>query len=301
MATTLNIRLDYGAWPGDEGDTTGSATSREESPAFNHTNQADEFQQEISSRNQESSGLLLSDLSSDSDESVPDEDLLEAEMNMTSSANHPQNLFRPPHPPRVSQGTNLFTSGQSHAENSPVIDLTDSPPRPSLVPSTRSPWRTSPPPPSQEQSTMPPILRSQVEHRRPPPASPPSIQTEERPRKRRRLSEITSASQRPEPSINHPADIDAVDLTNVNNQSDLSKAIAKQQQDAVQSQMKSTQGNDPPGRTSLSSYKCPICMDTPEDATSTICGKPDIPPPHLPSLLLKHPVFSPPINSPTVH
>ena len=37
--------------------------------------------------------------------------------------------------------------------------------------------------------------------------------------------------------------------------------------------MKQNQGSEPAGRTPLASYKCPICMDTPEDATTTTCGE----------------------------
>lgn len=66
--------------------------------------------------------------------------------------------------------------------------------------------------------------------------------------------------------------VEAVDLTDVNTAAELSKALSKQRQDAIQAQMKQNQGSEPLGRTPLSSYKCPVCMETPEDATSTICG-----------------------------
>jgi hypothetical protein len=67
-------------------------------------------------------------------------------------------------------------------------------------------------------------------------------------------------------------EVEAVDLTEVNNTTDLSKALSKQRQDAIQAQMKQNQASEPAGRTALASYKCPICMDTPEDATTTTCG-----------------------------
>ena len=66
--------------------------------------------------------------------------------------------------------------------------------------------------------------------------------------------------------------VEAVDLTEVNDAADLSKALSKQRQDAIQAQMKQYQGSEVAGRTPLTSYKCPICMDTPEDATTTTCG-----------------------------
>jgi len=67
-------------------------------------------------------------------------------------------------------------------------------------------------------------------------------------------------------------EVEAVDLTEVNTSADLTKALSKQRQDAIQAQMKQNQGSETVGRTPLSSYKCPICMDTPEDATTTSCG-----------------------------
>ncbi len=269
MAMTMDISLDYGAWAGDDGDTTESRTSRKASPTIYPAGQADQFQQHSTSQRHETqqpSALSLSDPFSDSGESVYDQDLLDAEMNNASSANTSHNLSHPPNTPRGSEGRNFLNSVRIQIYDSPLIDLTESPPQPSLN--------------SSEQSTMPPTLRNHAQSRRPPPASPPSLHTEERSRKRRRLSERSAVAELQEQSTNNEPEIEAVDLTEVNDESDLSKAISKQQQDAVQSQMKDNQGDDT-GRTPLSSYKCPICMDTPEDATSTVCGKqlPTFPPP----------------------
>jgi rubrerythrin len=50
----------------------------------------------------------------------------------------------------------------------------------------------------------------------------------------------------------------------------LAKALAKQREDAIKAQ-KSTEGEKESGSI-LIAYKCPVCMDTPEDATSTACG-----------------------------
>jgi hypothetical protein len=60
-----------------------------------------------------------------------------------------------------------------------------------------------------------------------------------------------------------------VDLTEINDDSALSQVLAKQREDAVKAQAAA----DPEeGRTSLTATKCAICMDTPTDATTTICG-----------------------------
>ncbi|KAL1976591.1 hypothetical protein VTN31DRAFT_2873 [Thermomyces dupontii] len=64
-------------------------------------------------------------------------------------------------------------------------------------------------------------------------------------------------------------DIEAVDLTEVNDANALSKALSKQREDAIKAQQS---GDDKEGRTILTATKCAICMDTPTDATSTACG-----------------------------
>jgi hypothetical protein len=276
MATSMDIRLDYGTWPGDEGDTTEGLTSREGSPA---QYQGGDFEQDTNLQRQQSSALTLSDLFSNVEEAVPDQDLLEAEMNGASSASTSQNTAHntshPPHPRRGTEGRNILTFTPISIQDSAVIDLTDSPPQPSRRSnSATSPRRTPSLPTSLDLSAMPPTLRSRVQTQEATGAASPPLHTEEHPRKRRRLSGRSSAAQplRPEHDTANAPDIKSVDLTEINNESDLAKAISKQQQDAVQSQMKDSQDSDS-GRTPLTSYKCPICMDTPEAATSTICGQ----------------------------
>jgi hypothetical protein len=63
--------------------------------------------------------------------------------------------------------------------------------------------------------------------------------------------------------------IESVDLTEVNDPSALFKALSKQREDAVKAQMAKDAET---GRSALTAYKCPVCMDTAVDATSTICG-----------------------------
>lgn len=64
--------------------------------------------------------------------------------------------------------------------------------------------------------------------------------------------------------------IESVDLTELDNSSSLAKTLAKQREDAVKSQQATGQEKL---QSVLGAYKCPVCMDTPEDATSTACGK----------------------------
>lgn len=99
------------------------------------------------------------------------------------------------------------------------------------------------------------------------------------------MSPPSSASSRPaaQPSqrrsrTSHPdtdpddseesSSIDEVDLTAVNDQKTLTAVLEKQREEAILSQNPGTDA----GRTPLTAYQCPVCMETPTDATSTICG-----------------------------
>lgn len=64
-------------------------------------------------------------------------------------------------------------------------------------------------------------------------------------------------------------DVEAVDLTEVNDDYALAKVLAKQREDAIKAQA-ATENRE--GRTTLTATKCAICMDTPTDATTTVCG-----------------------------
>ncbi|KAF3483432.1 uncharacterized protein GIQ15_02756 [Arthroderma uncinatum] len=106
--------------------------------------------------------------------------------------------------------------------------------------------------------------------------SPPSLSQHNREEtKRRRLdnsnataSSSSRAQQRATNGI--PGEIESVDLTGVNDSCSLAKFLAKQREDAVLAQKKVT--NDKEARSALTGYKCPVCMDVPENATTTICG-----------------------------
>lgn len=94
--------------------------------------------------------------------------------------------------------------------------------------------------------------------------------------KRRRLdnSHGAGSSSRHRQSLSHqnPQDVEAVDLTEVNDSSTLSKVLSKQRADAIKAQPPTT-AEDNASRSILTAYRCPVCMDVATDATTTVCGK----------------------------
>ncbi|KAK2873268.1 hypothetical protein FQN49_002475 [Arthroderma sp. PD_2] len=106
--------------------------------------------------------------------------------------------------------------------------------------------------------------------------SPPAISQHNRQEtKRRRLNNRNTtagpSSRNQEGTDSESADeIESVDLTGVNDSSSLARVLAKQREDAILAQKKTT--NDKEARSTLTAYKCPVCMDVPENATTTICG-----------------------------
>lgn len=66
------------------------------------------------------------------------------------------------------------------------------------------------------------------------------------------------------------ATVESVDLTEIDESSPLSKTLAKQREDAVKAQENDLKSEKK--GSILTAYKCPVCMDTPVDATSTTCG-----------------------------
>ncbi|KAJ5408804.1 hypothetical protein N7509_002687 [Penicillium cosmopolitanum] len=96
-------------------------------------------------------------------------------------------------------------------------------------------------------------------------------------KRRRDGEELGHAGPSSRPRLDHPIDpriegpIQAIDLTEVDSSSELAKTLSSLREDAVKSQQPhGDEANS--ARSVLGSYKCPICMDTPEDATSTACG-----------------------------
>ncbi|PYH82602.1 hypothetical protein BO82DRAFT_59652 [Aspergillus uvarum CBS 121591] len=60
----------------------------------------------------------------------------------------------------------------------------------------------------------------------------------------------------------------SIDLTETDEVSEISKTQAKQRADAILAQQSLENGAE----SIFAAYKCPVCMDTPVDATSTVCG-----------------------------
>ncbi|PYH43843.1 uncharacterized protein BP01DRAFT_300285 [Aspergillus saccharolyticus JOP 1030-1] len=80
--------------------------------------------------------------------------------------------------------------------------------------------------------------------------------------KRRRLAPLSQPDSQ-------TSEVDSVDLTELDDVSEVSRTQAKQRADAILAQQ-SLEHKD--NESSFAAYKCPVCMDTPVDATSTVCG-----------------------------
>ncbi|KAK5791370.1 hypothetical protein VI817_006679 [Penicillium citrinum] len=65
--------------------------------------------------------------------------------------------------------------------------------------------------------------------------------------------------------------VQAIDLTEVDSSSEFAKTLSNLREDAVKAQQPSEKATNKT-QSILGAYKCPVCMDTPEDATSTACG-----------------------------
>ena len=102
--------------------------------------------------------------------------------------------------------------------------------------------------------------------------------SEERERKRRRTSNDASPTSSTVASDSENIEpLESIDLTEIDGSSSLAKALAKQREDAVKAQQVEKEEK---GRSVLTAFKCPVCMDTPVDATTTVCGMQIMPPPH---------------------
>lgn len=103
-----------------------------------------------------------------------------------------------------------------------------------------------------------------------PPASPNLPSDSEGPERKRRRTIRGANSETPEFIDSEEEQlVESIDLTEVDKPSALDKALAKQREDAVKAQH---DGESEKARSLLTAYKCPVCMDTPEDATTTVCG-----------------------------
>lgn len=143
-----------------------------------------------------------------------------------------------------------------------VVDLTSSSPSGELQPSNSFPWEDGQAVPQSSRTHHTSKLR-RLNHSSVGPSSAPLS------------SAYPPAPARAQPfDINRHVDVDdveAVDLTG-NDKAQMSQTVSKQQEDAVKAQQqRMTESKE--SRSMLAAYKCPVCMDTPVDATSTVCGK----------------------------
>ncbi|EZF32149.1 hypothetical protein H109_00055 [Trichophyton interdigitale MR816] len=146
-------------------------------------------------------------------------------------------------------------------ENNTFVDLTGA-----------SPVTTSP----SSRRLVSPILQPPRSHR----SASPDFNDNGGKVKRRRLNNRNNCGSTPiagPSSQSHqtaesiiPGEVEAVDLTSVDDSSSLAQVLAKQREDAIMAQKNAT--NDKQAKSTLIAYKCPVCMDVPENATSTICG-----------------------------
>ena len=104
-----------------------------------------------------------------------------------------------------------------------------------------------------------------------PKTRPPSHTLNPPPAKRRRTERNISNLSGTNTSLQDNEEVESIDLTDVADRSALSDALAKQREDAIRAQGNNSRDANA-GRSSLTSYKCPVCMDVPENATITICG-----------------------------
>ena len=129
---------------------------------------------------------------------------------------------------------------------------------------------SSPIPPPDPQ---PPLFHSRsirLPSSSPPPASS-NIPSDSEGRERKRRRTIRGANSETPEFIDSEEEqpVESIDLTEVDKLSALDKALAKQREDAVKAQ---NDRDSEKARSLLTAYKCPVCMDTPEDATTTVCG-----------------------------
>lgn len=63
--------------------------------------------------------------------------------------------------------------------------------------------------------------------------------------------------------------IETIDMTDDSGAAALARTVAKQREDAIKAQASAESNSN---LSAILAYKCPICMETPVDATSTSCG-----------------------------
>ncbi|CAI7593461.1 unnamed protein product [Penicillium glandicola] len=75
---------------------------------------------------------------------------------------------------------------------------------------------------------------------------------------------VTSSS-----TLSEDEPIETIDMTDDAGAAALARTVAKQREDAIKAQASAESNSN---LSAILAYKCPICMETPVDATSTSCG-----------------------------
>ncbi|KAJ5356544.1 Zinc finger RING-type [Penicillium concentricum] len=84
-------------------------------------------------------------------------------------------------------------------------------------------------------------------------------------KRRRNWSDEHGASS----TLSEDEPIETIDMTDDSGAGALARAVAKQKEDAAKAQAEEERNSN---LSAILAYKCPICMETPVDATSTSCG-----------------------------
>ncbi|KAJ5200295.1 hypothetical protein N7491_008904 [Penicillium cf. griseofulvum] len=88
-------------------------------------------------------------------------------------------------------------------------------------------------------------------------------------KRRRQWSDEHGDSFASSSALSEDVPIETIDMTDDSSVAALARTVAKQREDAIKAQA-SAESN--PNLSTILAYKCPICMETPVDATSTSCG-----------------------------
>ncbi|KXG47676.1 uncharacterized protein PGRI_015460 [Penicillium griseofulvum] len=70
-------------------------------------------------------------------------------------------------------------------------------------------------------------------------------------------------------ALSEDVPIETIDMTDDSSVAALARTVAKQREDAIKAQASAESNSN---LSTILAYKCPICMETPVDATSTSCG-----------------------------
>lgn len=88
-------------------------------------------------------------------------------------------------------------------------------------------------------------------------------------KRRRNWSDEHSDSVTSSSTLSEDEPIETIDMTDDSSAAALARTVAKQREDAIKAQASEERGSN---LSAILAYKCPICMETPVDATSTSCG-----------------------------